>query len=301
MKIEQEFLREHAELFEPSKAELAALRLHESGVRFEILPPIGISEGRQSRVSILEYRITDESRRVLWKRMGAGRGFTKDEAQLFQSRLLPYRHVLRTAGWNVPESFHTAVVAIEDEHQIFSYERLVGRGDGDNMLMNPEEPNFRKWHLLRSTIQTLARYPRTSLTQEEVAGQKVSRLPHGLDLKTANVVLDESGTLWFVDLFGTKEINKDGSWQTYSTKLDSLKPENLIAVCATREGMILRMYRLVEKAWTSAGGIEQEVLRSDFIVLLESLEMPSGEVSFITDQIHTDFPWLNSIYSERQV
>lgn len=286
------------DLFRPSTEEMSRLQEHESRVLFEVLPPVGISEGRQSRVSILEYRVGDQSDRVLWKRMGAGKGLTMEEASDFESRLRPYRRELLNAGWNVPEIFYTAIVPIEGEHQIFSYERLVGRGDGDKMLANPEEPNFRKWHLLRRTAETLAGY--RSLPREKVADKEVSRLPHGLDLKLANVVLDDIGTLWFVDLFGPKDL-EGSTWRSYSKKLDSLAPDKLFAVCATREGMLLRMYRLAEKVWSAAGTIDPERLRSEFIQLLASLSLPDSEISFIADEIRADFPWLNELYEEKKV
>ena len=299
--IEKEYIREHARLFEPSEAELAALHLHEAGVRFEILPPVGISEGRQSRVSILEYRVDDRAERVLWKRMGAGKGLTEDESRMFHDRLRSYRAALVAARWNMPELFHTVVLPLEGEWQIFSYEQLVGHGDGDKMFANAEEPNFRKWHLLRRTMETLAAYPSAELVREQISGHEVSRMPRGLDLKLANIVLDEAGMVWFVDLFGPKELEPDGSWSTFSPKLDSLPPEQLLAVCATREGMALRLYRLAEKSWTANGGTAPERLRSDFIALLESLELPGAEVALIVDQIRSDFPWLDSIYEERKV
>jgi hypothetical protein len=280
---------------------LAMTRLaeHESQVRFEVLPSVGISEGRQSRVSILQYEVSDKKDRVLWKRMGAGKGLIRSEAEQLHERLHPYRAELVSAGWNVPEVFYTAVTSCENEYQIFSYEHLVGRGDGDTMFANREEPNFRKWHLLRRTVETLAAY--RSLAREKIAGKEVSRLPHGLDLKLANVVLDESGTLWFVDLFGPKELNADGSWRTFSTKLDSLEPQKLLAVCATREGTILRMYRLAEKIWTASGEMSSEKLRGNFVELLESLEIPTVEIAFIADQLHADFRWLDDIYRESSV
>lgn len=287
--IEKEYIREHAQLFDPHAAELAKLHLHEAGVWFNVVPAAElISEGRQSKVSILEYRVGDRSERVLWKRMGAGKGLTEDEASMFHARLRPYRAALISAGWNMPELFYTTTVSEKGEWQIFSYEQFVGHGDGDKMLANPEEPNFRKWHLLRRTMETLAAYPS-------------SVLPHGLDLKLANVVLDEQGKLWFVDLFGPKELMPDGSWRTFSSKLDSLAPDRLLRVCATREGMALRMYRLAEKVWTKGGGISAEKLRGEFTTLLGSLGLPDTEVSFIVDEIRGGFPWLDSIYDERKV
>lgn len=298
MERPEQHLKIHAELFEPTKAELATLQIHEQKIRFEILPPIGISEGRQSRVSILEYRVENQINRVLWKRMGAGKHLTEPEARGLAERLRPYRSELMRAGWNIPELFYITTVALEGEHQIFSYEQLVGRGDGDKMLANPEEPNFRKWHLLRETARTLAHYGTSEIVRENIAEHEVSRLPHGLDLKLANVVLDEAGKLWFVDLFGPKELTPDGSWRIYSTKLDSLPEDKLAAVCATREGMLLRMYRLAEKVWSASGGITQDQLRKGFVSLLESLKLPNNELVFIINQIKTDFPWLDSIYKE---
>lgn len=298
----KEYVREHASLFDPHEAELALLHLHEQGVHFEVRPPVGISEGRQSRVSILEYCIDGQAHQVLWKRMGAGKGLSREEAEMFERRLRFYRKELLDAGWHVPELFYTTTAEIDGEHQILSYEQLVGRGDGDIMLSNPEEPHFRKWHLLRRVAETLAAYPRHTLVPIEVAGIVMHRLPHGLDMKLANVVLDEQGMLWFVDLFGPKEINeKTGAWRTYSQKLDTLPEGSLMGVCATREGMLLRMYRLAQKVWSATKTIDAQQLNIGFVQLLESLGLPDDEAACIIDQIKSGFPWLDRIYEEKKV
>lgn len=293
--------QEHVALFEPTPQEWAIVQAHEQRVQFEIIPARGISEGRQSRVSVLEYEIHGARERVLLKRMAAGKNLTRDEAQIFFERLFPYRETLLNSGWNVPRIFHAEPVDINDETQIFSYEQFIPGGDGDFMFVNPEEPQFRKWSLLRSVLDTLVRYDERTLVRENVAGHRLTRLPHGLDLKLANVVLNRSGKLYFVDLFGTKELASDGSWMTYSPKIDLLPQEELKAVCATREGAILRLYRLAEQRWLQADSIAMDALREGMIRLVQSAHLPSEEIRFILDDMQSGFPFLDSIYKERSV
>ena len=298
---EKNIFKFHIELFKPREAELKIRLGHEPLVDFEMIPYRGISEGRQSRVSILEYEVEKQKRRVLWKRMGAGKNLTEDEAETFHRRLEPYRQELIKAGWNLPSIYYTDTVAVGDEFQVFSYEELITGGDGEFMVVNPEEPNFRKYFLIRSVLETLASYPERSLQRRIIAGQETTLMPHGLDLKLANLVLNEAGKLFFVDLFGPKEIDQNGCWLTYSRKLDTLAEENLLAVCATRGGAILRFYRLAEKLWTQAGGISTQKLRSDFGDVLVSTKMPKGETDFIVSEISAGFPWLDRVYSESRV
>jgi hypothetical protein len=302
MKNERKKLfQEHAALFEPTPQEWAIVRMHEQRVQFKIVPARGISEGRQSRVSVLEYEINGMREQVLFKRMAVGKKLTWHEAQEFFERLFLYRQVLVDAGWNVPHIFHAEPVTINDETQIFSYEQFILGGDGDFMFANPEEPQFRKWLLLRSILDTLVQYDERMLIREDIVGQRLTRLPHGLDLKLANLVLERNGKLYFVDLFGTKELGLDGRWLTYSPKIDLLPQEELKAVCATREGAILRLYRLAEQRWSQADGIAVDVLRDGMIHLVQSAHLPSEETVFILNEMKSGFPFLDSIYKERAV
>lgn len=296
----------HAELYEAhagqvSEAELRLLKEHEPGVQFRVLSGEGLSEGRQSRVSVLEYDRGGDTYQVLWKRMGADKGLTAEEASALHARLQPYRDDLQAAGWRVPQLLYTTVTELAEESQVFSYEQFVSGGDGEKLLGNPAEPNFRKWYLVEEVIRTLARYPAERVQPIELAGQTLTRLPHGLDLKLANCVLEHgTNTLYFVDLFGPKELETNGRWLTYSTKLDSLPEDALRAVCATREGAILRCWRLAERHWPGNGrGLDE--LRTEFISRLAALPLPVQERNFITSEIEVDYPWLDSLYGEYQV
>ena len=178
---------------------------------------------------------------------------------------------------------------------------MITGGDGEFLISNREEPNFRKWHLLRAVVETLNKYPTAALHRQIVSGREATLLPHGLDLKIANVVLNETGKLYFVDLFGPKELDATGHWLSYTDKLDTLSEESLLAVCATREGALLRFYRLAEKLWHEQCGIEIAQLRQGFSQLLQSLSFPEPEKKMIMAELESDFSWLDSVYSERQV
>ncbi len=291
----------HAE--QVTAEELQLLKEHEPGLSFRIVgaTEAGLSQGRQSRVCILEYEQSGETYQVLWKRMGAGKGLDEAEAATFNARLTPYRQSLVEAGWQLPKLLYTRVAELPGEHQIFAYEQFIAGGDGEKLLVSPAEPNFRKWFLVSEVVRTLYGYPADRLSRENVGGQVVTRLPHGLDLKLANVVL-QAGTneLYFVDLFGPKELDNHGQWLSYSPKLDSLSPDNLRAVTATREGALLRCWRLAEQHWANGYRTPKE-LRADFLRTLTQLALPSDELGLIRSEVEAGYPWLDELYRERAI
>lgn len=267
--------------------------------RLSILDDVeGISQGRQSRVSVLAYGAGDALQRVIWKRMGAGKGLAFDEAIDMRSSLEPYRESLLKFGWRVPAIYYHDVVDLSEETQIFSYEQFIAGGDGDSLLSDPTAPTFRKWHLIQEVFRTLYRYPAESLHRRVVAGREVTCLPHGLDLKAANIVLEErTNQLYFIDLFAPKLLDIDGQIQGYTTKIDSLPEEHLRAVCATREGCVLRFWRLARRLWEREFARRGD-LTDDLLVILKAMGCPSEELATIEDEIRSGFLWLKQLYDE---
>ncbi len=99
----------HRELYEADAElvtgqELQLLKEHEPGVTFTIVSAeeAGLRQGRQSRVSVLEYQRSGEGFQVLWKRMAAGKGLDEAEAVAMNARLTPYRQALVEAGGRYP-------------------------------------------------------------------------------------------------------------------------------------------------------------------------------------------------------
>lgn len=192
------------------------LRVQEPSALYKSIEAPGISTGRQSRVSILEFRLQAGPEYVVWKRMGVDKGLTQNEANNLHDRLRRYRRSLRQYGWNVPKLFHTHTTQVGDEWQIYSYEEYIPGGDGDYMVRSPDQPNFKKWQLLRAAIETLAEYPASALSDVSIGGKSgLTLLPHGLDLKLANIVSSDS-VLYFVDFFGPKELTSDHHWVSYN-------------------------------------------------------------------------------------
>jgi hypothetical protein len=262
----------------------------------------GMDSGRQSRVSLLAYDYDGREHHVVWKRMGAGKGLAEDEASDLWKRLHPYREKLTARGWNVPLLYYSDVVEAGDgESQIFSYEQFIEGGDAAQMLKDPAQPNFRKWFFVEEVLRTLYRYESDLLVRGEVAGRTVSLLPDGLDLKAANFVLEkDSNELYFVDLFGPKELTEDRRWANYSPKIDTLPAENLRAICATREGIILRFWRLAVWLWSDGDDRGRELTR-EFLDRLEAIEPPAEEFDLINEEIRSDCPWMDSLYKEHHV
>jgi hypothetical protein len=262
----------------------------------------GMSQGRQSRVSVLAYGEDDEQHYVVWKRMGAGKYLTRDEATKMWERLGRYKGALDSLGWVTPAQYHSTVVDVSHtESQIFSYEQFVPGGDGDAMLADPDQPNLRKWHFVTEVLRVLYSYPAHCLDRKRIAGRTLTALPVGMDVKAANFVLERgSNRLYFIDLFGPKELDRKGRWLLYSPKIDTLPEENLRAVCATREGCVLRFWRLARRLWEPDRERRQSLTEGFFNQLL-ALDPPRDEVALIREEIDARFPWLTQLYSEREV
>src|SRR5438477_8378655 len=90
--------------------EEAILKDHEPTAHYEPIDVPGISQGRQSRVSVLRFKLARGDELIIWKRMGVGKGLTRAEALTLHNHLRTYRRELRTFGWNVPKLFHTHTV-----------------------------------------------------------------------------------------------------------------------------------------------------------------------------------------------
>lgn len=251
-------------------------------------------------MSLLAYEVNGVMNRVIWKRMGCGKGLTEQEAHDYASAISRYERILRQHGWVVPMQYHRVVVPVENEFQIFSYEEAIGEGDMERRISNPDVPNFERWHGLRLIVQHLLRYKKSNVHTDIVVGKRLTRLPHGLDLKPANVALGNNG-LYFLDLFPPKEHTASGELSLYSKKLDSLSPEKLIAVCATREGALLRCYRLAERAWIASAPESTKELREGFLRLLQESQFPHAEFEVIQEELESEYPWLDSIYNEQAV
>ena len=78
-----------------------------------------------------------------------------------------------------------------------------------------------------------------------------------------------------------------------------MHPENLRAVTASREGMVLRFWRLCEGFW--AGESTPAERRARFLDLLPNVGAPDYEVAMIANEISQGYPWLDQIYLEQQV
>ena len=293
--------REAGVVFAPSEEEVQLLGEHEPGLQFRPARDVLITPGRQSRVSVLEYDIRDETYRVVWKRMGADKGLDSPETIQMRERLDPYRTSLEQNGWKVPRVFFTAVEKLGNDFQIFSYEEFIPGGDTEHMIGDSEVPNFRKWYVIRKVLETLYSYPEDQLQRRNLLGHDLTLLPHGLDLKLANLILDPNDSqLYFVDLFGPKELTAEGDWVTYTPKLDSLPPANLRVVTATREGAILRFWRLARRTW-EPGREQRRMLTDDFLEQLVLAGAPQTEMNVIRQEIANDYEWFNQIYAERNV
>jgi hypothetical protein len=283
--------------------EILADQIPDAIFAYDLGDQIGLSVGRQSLVDViteLEDGLAPSS--LIWKRMAAFKSLSHAEAESLQLKLKPYRQALGMAGWRLPANFGDEVIEYDDGFRIVATEQHIRGGDGEQLLKDPTAPDKRRWGLVEDVVLTLYNsYTHVNLPRQTIAGKELTALPCGYDLKPANVVLEAgSDRLYAIDVFGPKLLDKEGNWLAYSPKLDSLAQEKLRAVTATREGMLLRFWRLSEGFWQGGEQTLQE--RQDhFLALLPSFGAPQEEVAFITNEINQGYPWLDAIYSERLV
>lgn len=268
------------------------------GIRFNA-PNIKFGEGRQSRVSALEIVKTDTVTKVIWKRCGVEKKLTKEESQDLCRRIVPYRENLKAFGWNVPEVFYSESVNVGNENVIFSYEQLIESVDVERMFKDEKTAHFERLSVIQKIIQTLTNSAHEKLIKKHYENYSLSYLPYGIDLKLANVILDTQGKLFFVDFFGPKELNEDGSWKNYVTKLDSLPEENLKVICATREGSVLRMIKLALQYLPKS--VNVDVYKKHFIDIISLSLLPEEEKETILCEIENNFPLLEMVYEEYRV
>lgn len=263
------------------------------------IPNIKFGEGRQSRVSALEIVKKDTITKVIWKRCGVEKRLTKEESEKLCVCIAPYRETLKDFGWNVPEIFYSESVELGDESIIFSYEQLIEAVDTERMFKDENTAHFERFAVIQKIVQTLTNASHQKLEREIYGEHTLSQLPYGIDLKLANLILDNKGQLHFVDFFGPKELEPDGSWKSYTTKLDSLSPDNLKIICATREGCILRMIRLALQYLPK--DMKTEVYMSHFIDIIEFSSLPDEEKRLIVGEIKSGFSLLDKVYEEYKV
>ena len=262
-------------------------------------PNIKFGEGRQSRVSALEIVKKDTVTKVIWKRCGIDKRLTESECQELCSRISPYREILKSFGWNVPEVYYSEPVQLENEYVIFSYEQLIEAVDVERMFKDEHTAHFERLAVLQKIIQIITNNFHQKLELKRFGDYELTLLPYGIDLKLANLILDHQGTLHFVDFFGPKELKEGGSWKSYTAKLDSLSQDNLKIICATREGCILRMVKLALKNLPDT--TNKELYLNHFLDIILLSELPRREKDFIVNEIKNDFPMLDKVYEEYRV
>ena len=196
----------------------------------------------------------------------------------------------------MPEIYYLDSRKIDGEYRLVGLEKRIGLIDGDKMIKDSNMPRFVKYHLIENVINTVC-FAKCKDSESEFL-----RLPYSLDLKLANFVIDfDDLKVYFVDIFGPKNLNEKGDFKFYSTKLDGLSQESLISVTGTRAGVILRFYRLLEKSWEQAESDVLGEVRKYFYSLLERVNVTTAEKDFIINEIENNYPWLDTIYEERKV
>ena len=287
-----EFFDLHTKLQLPTKWELSQLKQFEPYGQFEVRE-YPFSYGSQAKIVLLDVQDNPTNRLVVWKRIAADKGLTKEEAVELKNGIYAFNADLKRCGWNVPTIYQIHVIKADGGYQLFSYEQFIEGLEGEHMLKNGAW-NFCKWSLLRQVTDQIAAYS-DLIPGVRFAGYELYQLPHAIDLRPANVVLDEQGIMWNIDFFTPKVINHEtGELHIFNTKLEKLTQDKLLARESTREGILLRFFKLTEMMCQS---ISLDKMREGFIDILDTSELPHAVKDFVSQQIQQNYPFLDKIYA----
>ena len=187
----------------PNPPEVQVCNIDAVNAWLKLVP--GIEPGSQSRVGLID--LANKPEPLLLKQMGSGKGLDYDEALSIHGNYIIYRQQLIDAGWNIPHLHESALANVEDEWQIWGVEQLI---EGTNAVKLFEHPHndIMKLHVVKQIGRTLAGYCIEDTEKNYLYGRDLTMLPHGIDLKPENVMVDRLGFVWMVDTFGPKLIDK---------------------------------------------------------------------------------------------
>ncbi|WP_189594830.1 hypothetical protein [Nocardia cerradoensis] len=228
--------------------------------------------------------------------MAAGKGLTAYEARTQYSLLLEYRKQLGRLGWRTPTLLHLSVTDAPTGSYINAIEEYISGLDAETAFRTMDTSDAHKWDIVEHVVAETSRH-RVFRSRASIGNARLGTLPCGIDLKPSNLVFDGIGKqLYLVDTFAP-QIFSSGNVVGYTPKITPFTPEMLLAVCGTREGTLLRFWRLLESQWLATSRSDSDSRRERFNNTLIQYGLPLQERQFIVDQINGGYPWLDLVYA----
>ncbi len=220
---------------------------------------------------------------MIEKHIGRNKRLTLSEALRLKHQLFVYQHILRQQGWHIPECYLLEVNVTKDKVEL----RLL-----EQYIEGPTVTEVLKLHgtsyALKKIIPTLYVLTMQPTVPYDYGKYRLQRLAYGVDLKPDNIILYSKKTPFLVDTFAPKLLTITGNWRYYSSQFETLAAQELLVVTATREGVILRLLRLL--------GIDRHSLSVSRAFLQAGLS--SREIAFLKKEITMGYPLLNIIYGK---
>lgn len=276
--------------------EIAALALPEppAGYRRKFQAP-SVRQGRQSDVTYVESWVTTPPSTYIWKRMAVGKGLTPEEARVQFSLLGTYRKQLKRLGWPTPEILYLSVRDDPSGSYIDAIEQFIDGVDSETLFTSRSTPDRLRWRVVDNVLSRMGGL-RLHRLRRTIGGVELHAMPCGVDLKPSNLVYcGDSDRICLVDTFAPQVFRMDRVVD-FTSKLTSFSPEMLLAVCGTREGALLRFWRLLESQWPVETIMEFDRRREEFGARMKNNRISTRERKFIESQIRENYPWLDNIY-----
>ncbi|MEV6621283.1 hypothetical protein AB0M83_19115 [Amycolatopsis sp. NPDC051106] len=248
--------------------------------------------GRQGSQSVVSVRGRRDGARVL-KRAALGRGLTLHEANAAVANLSAYRDELAFSDWNIPAVAETTVVGSGNAVEVWAIEQYIPGGDIATLGFRDSRIRKALLQVVNAVSLVASQLPLTAVDNVTT----LSMMPYGIDLKPSNIIVHpRTGLAYLVDTFPPLNFAENGSFAFYNSKVHRFSESMLMAVCATREGSILRFWRLLERQW-NLGAADTLTMRQMLAEVLEESPMPHASVEIILGQIETNYPMLDLYYA----
>ena len=232
---------------------------------------------------------------ILLKRLGIGRGLTLDEAKFLRLNFEEYYSILGSLPIRKAELYSSHVVETSGEAQLWSLEGYISGESLDHMWRTPRLGLEYKFEVFGSILNRLSEFDES---QEflSLCGYRLPILMVGADIKPVNIVIELDGIPSLVDFYPPLKIN-DGLIDGYSSRSYVFEEFKLIAVCATRVGIVLRLIWLL---LDSSADLSSTYFKRKFVQAVNLSNLSEADKAILNYEIWCDFNLLKYLYhSER--
>lgn len=231
---------------------------------------------------------------VLVKRLGEGCGLSVHACADLVVSMRTYSHEISRLSIRTPNIYTIQPIREDNEFQLWVAEEYIPGENFADLWISPRLGFEYKWGLVKELLSAVFAIPELDV-HLDILGIKMKLMSIGLDLKPANIVITDPAEPVLVDTYPPVNI-WSGGVRWYDPKVYRFEHNKLAIVCATRIGIVLRLWWLLRRG---ADSINQADVDLHFVDYLNSGQVSYDDAETIVRQAATGFPLLRLLYSQR--